>query len=64
MEKEIITRIKPTGEVEIETKGYRGRSCLEATKDLETALGKVGERELKPEFRQEENVASRHQARR
>ncbi len=37
--------ISPTGETKIETKGFAGTSCQEASKSLEQALGiKVSEK--------------------
>ena len=56
--------ISPEGDVEIETSGFRGKACLDATAELEEALGTVGQREMKPEFRQEEESESRNYARR
>lgn len=63
-EKEIVVTIAPTGETRVEAKGFRGRGCLEETRGLESALGTVTERRMKPEFRQEETVESRNKARR
>ena len=37
--KQVITTIKPTGDVEIETKGFVGRECFAETRDLEEGLG-------------------------
>lgn len=37
----INVTIGPGGEIEIETKGFKGRACIDATKDLLKALGKV-----------------------
>jgi hypothetical protein len=42
---------KKTGKVTIETEGYEGATCLDATKKLEEGLGlKEPDRELKQEF--------------
>lgn len=46
--KEIIITVKPDGTTEIEAKGYKGRSCLEATKPFEEKLGIVEKRKMKP----------------
>jgi len=44
--------ISPTGEARVETKGFAGSGCREASQFIESALGKrVGE-ELTPEFHQ------------
>lgn len=50
--KKIIAKIsKKTGAVSIETQGYQGADCLEATKKLEDGLGiNPDGRELKGEF--------------
>ena len=39
MSKVIIVDVSPAGEVNIEAKGYTGKSCVEATAFLEKALG-------------------------
>ena len=37
--------VSATGEINLQTHGYAGRECLEATRQLETALGaKTGDR--------------------
>lgn len=41
MSKEIIVTVDPIGGVEVATKGFSGKSCTDATKELEEALGKV-----------------------
>lgn len=38
---EIIIDVAPGGSVTISTKGFKGKSCKEATKNLEKALGTV-----------------------
>lgn len=50
--KKILVKIsRKTGAVSVETEGYEGASCLEATRKLEEGLGmKDPERDLKPEF--------------
>lgn len=42
--------VSPTGESKVETNGFIGNSCREASKFIETALGKVAGESLKPEF--------------
>lgn len=39
--KEIIIEIDTQGNTVVTTKGYRGKSCKDATKQLEAALGEV-----------------------
>lgn len=49
--KEVIITIDANGETKIETRGFRGRECQEATADLERALGlKTGEQVLPEMF--------------
>ena len=45
---EIIVSRK--GESQVETKGFTGNSCRQASKFIETALGKRSGETLKPEF--------------
>lgn len=42
--KSIIVTISAEGEAEIEAHGFSDGACLEATKDLEQALGVVSDR--------------------
>jgi hypothetical protein len=44
--------ISPKGEVTIDTKGYSGPSCREASKFIEEALGTRTSEKLKAEFHQ------------
>lgn len=39
--KKIEVLVSPTGETSIKTTGYTGKSCQDATKELELALGTV-----------------------
>ncbi len=52
--KEINVIIDQEGNVEVEVNGAEGKSCLDATTQLEELLGEVEERKFKPEFRQVE----------
>ncbi|MDA7918235.1 DUF2997 domain-containing protein [Mariniblastus sp.] len=45
---EIIVSTK--GESQVETKGFTGNGCREASKFIESALGKNAGETLKPEF--------------
>jgi len=47
---EIVVRIRKDGTVVIDTQGFTGSLCKEATKPLEEALGEVLEEKLKPEY--------------
>jgi hypothetical protein len=48
--KEIILTVDMDGRSKIETKGFKGKACLQASKFLEDALGKTIEGILKPEY--------------
>ena len=50
--------IGPNGEIQIEVKGAKGKSCVELTAFLEQALGEVKSRDLKPEYYQQEDKAA------
>ena len=50
MNRTIEITISPTGKTQIETKGFAGSSCQEATRLLEQALGRVTNEQLTPEF--------------
>jgi hypothetical protein len=56
---ELEVTISPKGEVQIEAKGFKGGSCLKATKRLEEALGIEKARKLKVEFHEELVVADK-----
>lgn len=45
--KEIIITFEANGDTKIEAFGFTGTECLKATKSLEEALGKVGDRTMK-----------------
>jgi hypothetical protein len=56
--------IAPTGAVRLQTRGFEGRSCLAASRFLETALGRTTSDRLSRDFyataqRDEEPVAQR-----
>jgi hypothetical protein len=56
MMRQIEIIVTPTGQSRIETKGFSGASCREASRFLEEALGqRTGER-LSAEFYQTSNV--------
>ena len=48
--------VSPEGESRVETKGFVGKSCREASKFIESALGKVSSETLKPEFHVQDRV--------
>ena len=52
--KEIIIDVSDDGEVQIETKGFKGKSCLMESEFLKDVLGKETSRQLTPAYYQEE----------
>ena len=52
MKKIIRLIVSPTGEARIETKGFSGPECREASRFLEQALGQPMSEQLTPEFYQ------------
>lgn len=48
--KEIILTVNEEGEVKVETKGFKGSSCLKEAEFLENALGKELKRQLTPAY--------------
>ena len=61
MKQEIIVTINPDGSTSVETKGYVGKSCKDASKFIEDALGKVESDKLKPEYHQQATSGNRIQ---
>lgn len=54
---EIEVLLRPDGTVELVTHGLKGESCLEETKGLEKAVGKVLKREKTREFYEKAKAA-------
>ena len=52
--KEIIIDVSDDGEVRIETRGFKGKSCLAESEFLKEILGKETSRQLTPAYYQEE----------
>ena len=50
MSKTIEVTVSPKGETTIQTKGFSGEACREATRKLEAALGVRGREQLTNEF--------------
>jgi len=48
--KDIFFTIDENGEVKIEVKGAPGEDCMKLTKEIEEALGLVGERTMTSEY--------------
>jgi hypothetical protein len=54
--KEIIVDISNEGEVKIETRGFKGKSCLKESQFLKDLLGKETEQQLTPAYWQEQET--------
>ncbi len=48
--KTIEITVSPDGQTRLQTKGFAGSTCRDATRLLERALGEVSEERLTPEF--------------
>ena len=55
-ERRIEIVVNPEGAVSVKTVGFAGRSCKDATRDLERALGVAGRETLQPEYFQQGNT--------
>ncbi|MEN6494654.1 MAG: DUF2997 domain-containing protein [Thermoguttaceae bacterium] len=55
--------IGPKGETTVQTKGFVGASCREASRFLEQALGQQAGEQLTAEFHQSQAVKQSHQER-
>ena len=51
--KTIQIKVSPQGIATVETKGFTGNQCKQASQFLTQALGPIGHEQLKPEFHQE-----------
>ncbi len=63
MTKIIEIIVSPTGETKIETKGFSGAECRDASKFIEEALGKCTGENLTGEFYSENSVGQQNQQR-
>lgn len=61
MSKIIEIIVSPKGETRVETKGFAGGECREASKFVEDALGKQGQERMTPEFYQQQLTEERAQ---
>ena len=48
--------VSPTGETKVETKGFAGGSCRDASKFLETALGLRASEQLTAEYHAQQST--------
>lgn len=56
MTKTIEIIVSPTGETMVQTKGFAGSSCRDASRFIEEALGQRKGEQLTPEFYQRQEV--------
>ena len=56
MSKIVTVTVSPSGGTKIETFGFEGASCQDATKDLERALGGKSDETLKSEYYTQTNT--------
>jgi len=54
--KEIVIDISSDGEIRIETKGFKGKTCITEAQFLKDLLGKETARTLTPTYWQEEKA--------
>jgi hypothetical protein len=52
MEKKIIITVSDTGETTVQTTGYTGPACKDASRFIEQALGEKTAEQLTPEYHQ------------
>ena len=60
MNKVIEIIVSPTGEPRVETKGFSGAECLEASRFVEEALGQKAKDEKTAEFHSQQSVDEVH----
>ena len=56
--KSIEITVSPQGETKVQTKGFTGSSCQEASKLIEQALGTKASEQITPEFYQQQTTRS------
>jgi TFIIF-interacting CTD phosphatase-like protein len=57
--KQIIVDVLDSGEVKIETKGFRGKECIEESRFLKDLLGEETARQLVPTYYTRNKIAIR-----
>lgn len=57
--KEIILDVSNDGEIQIETRGFKGKSCIKEAAFLENVLGKVLKQQLTPAYYETDPAESR-----
>ena len=59
--RKIHVRVSPAGEITVEAEGFRGKGCEAATRAIEVALGKPGNRTRKPDFWRQDTAQKNQQ---
>ena len=57
--KEIILDISNEGEIKIETRGFKGKSCVSESQFLKDLLGTETERSLTPTYWEKEEIITK-----
>ena len=60
-QKTIEIIVSPTGETKVETKGFTGGSCRDASRLMEQALGEKSAEQMTAEFHQQVGVEQQDQ---
>ena len=60
MNQTITLTISPKGGTKVETSGFTGQSCQDASKFIETALGRKTTEQFKPEYFLDEKTNLQH----
>ncbi len=63
MSKTIEIVVTPTGQTQVQTKGFTGSECRQASQFIEQALGKPTHEQLTAEFHQSASQQQSHQQR-
>ena len=63
MSKTIEIVVTPTGQTQVQTKGFVGSECRQASQFIEQALGKRTQEVLNAEFHQQASQQQSHQQR-
>ncbi|NQV28900.1 MAG: DUF2997 domain-containing protein [Rhodopirellula sp.] len=63
MSKTIEIVVTPTGQTQVQTKGFTGSECRQASEFIEKALGKRTQEQLTAEFHQQAGQQQSHQQR-
>jgi hypothetical protein len=63
MSKTIEIVVSPTGKTQVQTKGFVGSQCRQASQFIEQALGKRTQEQLTAEFHQQAGQQQSHQQR-